>query len=614
MVNESYVVVDVETYHPGGVVGINNAQLRYVGFRHHGGKNVCYHYPTDKDKIQKVLDFFPYIVNHNLIDFDKPILELHGFRLDNKVLIDTYVISENRLKQMLYIDLNQGDRSLKKLCERFNLHHKKGEFDYDLLEKTSLGEEEYLLLESYLFSDLEATDDLFKYYYELFYPFREYMTEKNQNRMSWLTCSSGSTAYKCITAMAGLPEEYEDMDGKNTGDSYAGGYVSEPFTDFVEGDLYCADFASLYPSMMIGFNLFSPAETDWFMGSEIYPSMYGNDEDGIRGRYSRKNGPVEKTVKDLYEKKLSLDNRLANSKDEEEKAQLSKERLVIKILVNTIYGICGSPVFKSVYNRTAASDCTALARRSIKHARLCLEERGYVVYYSDTDSCYFLDPHKNHKRVTETLDWISSWQRGSMNLINSYHKFVLECRIKRIYFFHDDKGSYVKKKYIYVTDEGKIKEKGLTIVKGNCSKIAKEFYLTIIKNKIKDNTFKLYDPEVMLKELKLFSVGKEQMLQKRYRVGQPESYKVPDGKEESTTLNYSIAVRYGAGEHFLVVNKRIGVGKGNKYCKIGELKDKYGVGWVDQICFELLMNDLAEFIEWKLRNKTHKADRKRIVN
>ena len=74
---------------------------------------------------------------------------------------------------MMYLDLNQGDKSLKKLCERFNLEHKKGEFDYSLLQKDKLEGEEYQQLEDYLFGDLMSCDDLFKYYYDFFYGFRD---------------------------------------------------------------------------------------------------------------------------------------------------------------------------------------------------------------------------------------------------------------------------------------------------------------------------------------------------------------------------------------------------------------------------------------------------------
>jgi DNA polymerase elongation subunit (family B) len=64
--------------------------------------------------------------------------------------------------------------------------------------------------------------------------------------------------------------------------------------------IICLDFRSLYPIMMMSGNLFTPAnnnESSW-QGSGIYASVYQNERDGIRGRYSRKRGEIE-TV--LYE-------------------------------------------------------------------------------------------------------------------------------------------------------------------------------------------------------------------------------------------------------------------------------------------------------------------------
>ena len=76
-----------------------------------------------------------------------------------------------------------------------------------------------------------------------------------------------------------------------------------------------------------------------------------------------------------------------------------KERLAIKILINTIFGISGSPKFKSVYNETTASDITAMGRRTILHARTCLEQKGYECLYTDTDSIFFKDPFGSEYKV-----------------------------------------------------------------------------------------------------------------------------------------------------------------------------------------------------------------------
>jgi len=365
----------------------------------------------------------------------------------------------------------------------------------------------------------------------------------------------------------------------------------------------CLDFRSLYPIMMLGGNLYSPANLkkgeEYWQGSGIYTSIYQNTHEGIKGKYSRKRGKIEQIIYELLQKRLQCKNN-------------PSQYLAIKILINTLYGILGSPKFKSIHNIVSASDVTAMARRSILHARTILEEYGYEVIYSDTDSAYVKVPNNNIKRLIDITKFIVEEQKASMNISCDLHNFKLECIIKRMYFFRDNNGNFIKKHYIYVDENDAVIIKGINIKRGNCSLVAKKFFEEIIKNKIITNTYSPYTPEQLLKELKEFSKGREELLQRRFRVNSTDSYKILDGKEEATGIHYQISKKYGAGEHWLIINKRIGAGKGNKYATLNELKEKYGDYWINQICFEAYMKDLSEFIIWNERNQILKTDRKRI--
>jgi hypothetical protein len=84
-----------------------------------------------------------------------------------------------------------------------------------------------------LFADLDGAEALYKHYYRMFYGFKELMSDKDQRRMSWLTCKAGSTAYKIICNKAGLPEEYDD-DAPIKAKAFQGAFVSVPYVDYVE--------------------------------------------------------------------------------------------------------------------------------------------------------------------------------------------------------------------------------------------------------------------------------------------------------------------------------------------------------------------------------------------
>ena len=188
---------------------------------------------------------------------------------------------------------------------------------------------------------------------------------------------------------------------------------------------------------------------------------------------------------------------------------------------------------------------------------------------------------------------------------------MAENQIKRIYFFKDDKGEYIKKHYIYVTQEGKIKEKGLKIIKGDSSPLSVKVYNEYIKKQIEANKYEMYEAEDLYSVVKEFSSKNPELLVKRFRSKPLTEYKTPDGKDEPTCMGYQVSKKYGPGEHYLVPNKRIGVGKGKKYATIDELKSKYGETWTKQLRIDSCVQDLSEFILPKDRNKIEKLDRKR---
>lgn len=233
MFEEDYLCLDIETWSPNGKPDPKISQLRYIGFKYKNQYNILH--SSERDKIQNIINFPPYIVGHNIINFDKEVLIHHGYSFPKKqITIDTYKISEKRLKAMLYLDLSSGDMSLRKLAERFKLQSQKGEFNFNLLEKEKLEDEEYKLLENYLLGDLDTVDDLYRYYYTLFFGFKELMNNEDQRKMCWLTCSSGTTAYKVICNKAGLEEKYND-NAEMKMKAFEGAFVSDPYCDFIEG-------------------------------------------------------------------------------------------------------------------------------------------------------------------------------------------------------------------------------------------------------------------------------------------------------------------------------------------------------------------------------------------
>jgi hypothetical protein len=230
MIEEDFIICDIESNTLEEIPNADIDELRYVGFKYKD-KRACFHYSQHKE-IQSSINFSKYIVGHNFKKFDRVILERYGFGFKDNIIIDTFEIVDNRFRSMLYMDLNQGDRSLERLCEILKLDCKKGKYDYSKLKEDILTGNDLEELKEYLYGDLDACEEVFKYCYNLFYGFKELMSDRNKELMCWLVNKPGSTAYKCVCNLANLPEEYSDVVSEE--DTYDGGYVSEPYGDFIE--------------------------------------------------------------------------------------------------------------------------------------------------------------------------------------------------------------------------------------------------------------------------------------------------------------------------------------------------------------------------------------------
>ena len=588
MIDESVVVCDIET----GVVGEKPDPkkdiLRFVGFRDKKGNKVMLH-ASEKDKIQMGLNHFKFITGHNFKEYDMVVLKRYGFNT-RSTIIDTLEIIDKRAKQMMYLDFGIGQKGLRYLLDFFKLSTQKGDIDYDVFKKNSWTNEELKEIEYYLFDDLDGSWDLFYYLYTFFEGFKSFVSPKDVETMKWLTASSGSTAYKVICNIAGLKEEYGEDDG-NDEVRYQGAFVALPEQDYAEGNIYCIDYASLYPHMFMGGNLYSPSEEGW-NGSALFPSVHSGSEDHIVGTYSTEMGVIEKTIQKLYNMRTDFKKEMKNYEvGSPEWSKLDAQQLATKIVINTSYGISGNPVFKHVFSLTTAADCTALARMCIKHARRTLTEDGYECLYTDTDSVYVLDPYKDEKRLLELTEEISERERTNMNIYIDSHFFEVEDKIKRMYFFKDDGGEYVKKFYIYVKENDKVVLKGLPIVKGNCSKLSVLTYEKHFKPTILSGGDVMVDIDTLTNWVRGIMVDNIETVVKRYRVNSFESYKSP------SCIQAQISERYGAGEHYLVPNNYIGVGKGSKKATIDELKEEFGGEWIGKIDIRKYVDELRHFTD-----------------
>ena len=174
--------------------------------------------------------------------------------------------------------------------------------------------------------------------------------------------------------------------------SYKGATVFEPMTGIHRANedtlIGCLDFASLYPSLMLTYNItrgyVSKVEERVYLEKK---SLYDRHftplwEDGhVYLALKNATSPINILCKDLIRKRKiykKKDPTVANA---------------LKIIVNSLYGVCGLKG-TLLYDQTVAALITAFGRHHLMCVKSYFEEKysGLSVLYGDTDSIFIHYP------------------------------------------------------------------------------------------------------------------------------------------------------------------------------------------------------------------------------
>ncbi len=251
-------------------------------------------------------------------------------------------------------------------------------------------------------------------------------------------------------------------------ESYKGAIVLEPKRG-VHENIAVLDFSSMYPNIMMKYNIgpdtlvkdpeicgedkcFEAPETGYKFVKE--PSAFFRIALEILVK-------ARKVVREQM-KKYPIDSIEYRVLDARQKA--------LKILANACYGYMGW-IGARWYCRECAEAVTDFGRETIRKAIDIARNLGLTVIYGDTDSLFI-------KYDKEKID----------KLINTIEDVLgLEIKIEKIYrrvFFTE-----AKKRYIGLTEDGRIDVVGFEAVRGDWAEIAKE-----LQEKTADIVLKTMDP------------------------------------------------------------------------------------------------------------------------
>lgn len=356
-------------------------KLKYFGA--YSYKTNQFYFLINKTEIQNLINQHQIIVGFNNKYYDDPILEQEQIKLQGKIIIDLKKTIDQRAGlipfQNSFLSYILKSYSLDCITRTLGLakNEPKMEMDYALFNKENPSEEELKIFKEYTLRDIELTKKLFDWIYEKFDSWKHHLNQNDQENLKHLSCAPSVYAYKVLCKRCDFEEEYT-----NTKERYnqgVGGYVAYPAQEKVEGDVYCLDFTSLYPHIIIQCNLYG-------RNKEREEGWNGNDIIKTDGFYNTdKMHTVSKVLMDIYQ----------------ERKQLQREKNPIeyglKIVLNIVYGLLRNPTFKNVYDKVAGNDCCIIGQQWIKYARKEFMEAGYFVFYTDTDSVYLQDPFKIKK-------------------------------------------------------------------------------------------------------------------------------------------------------------------------------------------------------------------------
>ena len=310
--------------------------------------------------------------------------------------------------------------------------------------------------------------------------------------------------------------------------SYEGGFVYPP-TPGIYHNIPIYDFAGLYPSIMLAYNIDHrtcvPPEMmdkvpdedcnviEW--DDEVDDDEESEDElevgelskEGIDKKKEKKSpsgkkkivhhkykfvkepkGLMPKILSELIKERANVRKKQKDvPKDSLEWIILEQNQLAIKQQNNSFYGICGSS-FSNMKHPYCSSSITAKARESTKKMNAYLTSRGYTIVYGDTDSTMPDIGITDTKTAWETAEKIAgeltAMYPDDMKVELEAVMSTMLCIKKKMYLCipMDKNGDPIE-------DPDKMKIRGVTLARRDNCKYQREFYKSVVWKVMHGETF-----------------------------------------------------------------------------------------------------------------------------
>lgn len=248
--------------------------------------------------------------------------------------------------------------------------------------------------------------------------------------------------------------------------TYEGGFVKEPEVGLHKG-IAVVDFASLYPSIIATYNI----SIDTLNCNCCKESGYKVPDfpywfcKNIRGFESQ-------AIEELLMERLELKKQLKTLNPEShEYLELDTKQKALKTIINASYGYYAYPASRW-YSKECAEAITALGRYWIKEVLTKAEQKGFHPIYADTDSAFLKTDSK--EEVLQFIKEINQSLPGVMRL--DFEDFY----VKGL-FVPRQIGGVAKKRYALVDEKGRLKIRGLEVVRRDLCRYARATQQEILR-------------------------------------------------------------------------------------------------------------------------------------
>lgn len=223
----------------------------------------------------------------------------------------------------------------------------------------------------------------------------------------------------------------------DSSEEYVGGEVLEPLRGYYNTPITTLDFASLYPSIMIAYNM---CYTTWLSSAEqkrlLDPGEYCQSPTGgcfVKPTLCK--GLLPEVLSELLEARRNTKNAMKTETDVFRKSILDSRQLALKVSANSVYGFTGAQVGK-LPCLAISQGITSFGRQMIEKTKQLIEthfarSNGFQhdarVIYGDTDSVMI-------KFDLDSLaESISMGQRAA-EYVSSFFEAPIQLQFEKCYF------------------------------------------------------------------------------------------------------------------------------------------------------------------------------------